>query len=140
MMPTYKPGYDSQVGVAVAIGLLWLCGFLNIFRVDKMGWVNGSAAVIHLSTIVILIVSVLAYPKVLNNGNFVFTDFYTDDYSNTNINDKSYVGAIGLLFGAFCFSGYEASGHMAEETNNAKVSPYTLIQLTSATIMKTCIQ
>jgi amino acid transporter len=70
-----------------------------------------------LSTVVIVIV-ILVYSRENSSSNtFVWKSFNDDTgLNNTNI---PYVCLIGLLTSCYGFSGYEAGGHMAEETKNS---------------------
>ena len=110
MAPTYQVAYNSKVQVAVAIGAIIVWSILNIFRIDRVGWIEGASAFFQISSVIIIVVAALVLPPSLNDGNFVFGRYHSDDTSNTDFNSHSYDGSIGLLFAAFCFVGYEASG------------------------------
>lgn len=114
-------GYDAitpkgQVGTSIAFLLIW--SFLNFFRIDRVGWVNNLAALVHTASIIITIVAVLAMPSKLSSGSFVFGGYYND----TGFESHSYVGALAITTALFTFAGYEASAHMAEETGNSDTS------------------
>lgn len=114
--------YDDQTTVGVAIATLFVWSVLNIFRVDMVGWMNLLAAFTHVGAVIVIIVAVLTLSPSLNTADFVFTQFFESDDTNTMINGHSYIGAVGLLFGCFCYTGYDTCGHMAEETHNSRVN------------------
>jgi len=91
---------------------------LNVFRVDQVGWINNLAAACHAGGIIVIIVALLVLPEKLNTSEFVFTKYV----NQTGFEDKSYVVVIGLLTGMYCFAGFEASAHMAEETGSASTA------------------
>jgi len=72
-----------------------------------------------LSSIVIIIVILAAPANERSSGSFVFGSYYNGTGLEGN---DGYVALIGLLTTLFAFSGYEAGGHMAEETQNARKS------------------
>ena len=70
-------------------------------RVDQVGWINNGAAIIQISSLIIIIVSLLALTPKLSTGDWVFTTFY----NNTGFEDHSYVGAVGITSALFAFVG-----------------------------------
>ena len=106
-------GTYELVGITILILFIW--SLLNICRIDAVGWINNIGAVVQIGTIICIIIGCLSVSEVLMSGSFVFTTYYNE----TGIASKSYVGAISLLCALWSFSGYEASAHMAEETNDA---------------------
>lgn len=103
---------------------------LNFLRIDQVGWLNNLAAFFHLSSLIVIIVSVLAMTPKLSTGSWVFGYFY----NNTGFESHSYVGAVGITSALFAFVGYEASAHLAEETGNAtEAASRGLIQTVTAT-------
>jgi amino acid transporter len=68
----------------------------------------------------------------LNSVGFVFTEAAINTPSETT----GYLLATGMLSILFSFSGYEASGHMAEETTDSvKAAPRGLIRTCVATAL-----
>jgi amino acid transporter len=137
--------YDLQPSVGVAIGVLLVWSILNFFRIDKLGWVNTLAAVIHAGSIIVIIVVVLVKTSSAGGGpglasnTWVFTDYenasgFTDDSKQHALNDRSYIGAMSIGVAMFAFSGFEASAHMAEETHGmATAAPWGIIWTVFAT-------
>lgn len=123
--------YQPSVGVAIAVLLVW--SILNWFRVDQVGWVNNIAAFVHAGSIIVIIITILVSASVYGGGKglmsqeWVFTQYengagFTDDSKQHALNDKSYIGAMGITIAMFSFSGFEASAHMAEETHVSNTS------------------
>jgi amino acid transporter len=45
-------------------------------------------------------------------------EVFTTVFDTTGFNNMGYTFLIGLLSAFYCFTGYEAAGHMSEETKN----------------------
>ena len=116
--PLYDAG--AQVGVAIAVCAAW--SVINLLRVDQQGWLNNLAALWQLTTTVAIIVCVITIPA--RDPDIPLNWVWTTSYNSTGIDEKNfgYVCLIGLLSALFAFSGYEAAGHMAEETTNSSRS------------------
>lgn len=92
----------AEVGISIAILFIW--SFLNFFRIDQVGWINNIAAIIHCSSILLIIIALLALTPEYNDAAFVFGRYY----NNTSISgpgSHSYVGAVGITAGLFAFVG-----------------------------------
>jgi len=87
-------------------------------RVDKQGWFNNAGAIYQMTSTVIVVIVILIYSRNNFSSNaFVWKHF--EDKTGLNGSNISYVVLIGLLNACYGFSGYEAGGHMAEETVNS---------------------
>jgi len=117
-------GLETSEQVGVAISMLFLWSVLNFIRVDKVGWLNNAAALVHLGSFFLVVIMVLCVAQQHSSGAFVFTQ-----YSNTSgINSKSYVVALCVTARMFEFAGYEGSAHLAEETTrSSSVAPRGII-------------
>jgi amino acid transporter len=113
-----KESYSDADTAGVAVGVLLCWTILNIFRIDKVGWVNDVAAFIQTATIIILVIVLFSVPSKLNTSSVVFTKYNNE----TGFDSPSYVVVIGILLAVYSFCGYEASAHMAEETHGSAVS------------------
>ena len=109
--------YKQLVGVS--IGILFVWSILNFFRVDRIGWINNTAAVFQIVSIVGIAVWVLVATPHWQSASFVFVDGY---YNGTGFDNSIIILVIGMLTTLFSFSGYEASAHMAEETHDSETS------------------
>lgn len=110
----------QTVGIAIAISFFW--ALVNILRVDQQGWVNNFATAWQICTTIAIIIVLLVNTP--NDPNVPSTWVWTTGYNGTGIPDANigYVYVIGLLSALFAFAGYEAGGHMAEETKDASKS------------------
>lgn len=99
-----RDALNIRVQVGISIFILFLWSFLNFFRIDQVGWINNIAAIIHCSSIIIIVVGLLALTPEFTDGAFVFGRFY----NNTDIHgphSHSYVGAVGITAALFAFVG-----------------------------------
>jgi amino acid transporter len=141
-------GQREQVGTSIAILFIW--SLLNCFRIDRVGWVNQVAAFVHMASILIIVVATLVLAPSNNTwSDFVSaaynttvsiapyatgTEVFTAYYNGTGFTSKSFACAIGISAACFAFSGYEASGHIAEETRGAtRAAPLGIISTCIAT-------
>jgi amino acid transporter len=102
--------------IAILIAGTW--AIKNLLRVDHQGWFNNTAAVYQVLSTVVIVVVILTVSQQLSTASFVWTSFN----NQTGISSVFYVCLISLLMTNFSFSGYEASGHMAEETKNSSTA------------------
>ena len=125
------PSYNTQTGVAVGIIVLcvWTC--LNWLNVDSVGWFQQLAACCHAGSIVVIIITILvgaaSSPAGLQSSQWVWTDYenlsgFTDDRLQHRLNSNGYIETLGITVAMFAFSGFEASAHMAEETEGSQLA------------------
>ena len=134
---------DDRVQVAIAIGVAILWALCNCLKIDQQGecslslcashtsifflaypgWLNNLAAFIQISSTVSIIVTILVVTKQRTSAHDVFI-------STINVTGFSfpYVCFIGILPTLFSFSGFEAAGHLSEETRDAaRKAPLAII-------------
>ena len=121
------PAYSDAAAVIISIGVSWVWTLLNWISVADLAAFNNGAALFHGASLVIIIVVLFATAQPLQSASWVFFDYenltgFTDDAKEKPLNDKSYVGAMGVLTACYYFSGFEASAHMAEETQGAEIN------------------
>lgn len=104
--------------VCISIVVLFVWSALNCFRVDQVGWINNVAAVFQISSIFLVFILLLARTATLSPASYVFTA-YVNKSGDPPFQNVGYVVATGLTSSLFSFVGYEASAHMAEETENS---------------------
>jgi len=75
------------------------------------------ATYINILSFVIFII-LLARAQNFQSADWVFTEFRND----TGWSNDSYVFLIGMLLAQWCFTGFDASAHMSEETKNASIA------------------
>jgi amino acid permease (GABA permease) len=93
-------------------------GLLNTFGVGVVAFLNDISVWWHLVGVAIIFVVLFLVPAHHQTISFIFTDFV----NNTGFGNGIYVFFIGLLLAQYTFTGYDASAHMTEETNNAAVA------------------
>jgi amino acid transporter len=91
---------------------------------------NTLAAIYQVVSSLIIVIVILASPEDRADADFVFTEFNNDtglrnhdgypNFLTTLMIFSRYVVLLGLLTTMFSFSGYEAGGHVAEETKGAR--------------------
>jgi len=104
------------VGLSIGINLLWT--ILSCFDIGYIGRVNSLAAILQIIAVAVVFYILLSNSHSINSFDYVFTYYYNDSGWSSPV----YVAAIGLLTSLFSFSAYDASGHLAEETSNARVN------------------
>ena len=98
--------------------VLFLHGLLNTFGVGLVALLNDISVWWHLIGVGIIFVVLFFVPAHHQSASFVFTHFV----NNTGFGNSYYVFLIGLLLAQYTFTGYDASAHMTEETNNAAIA------------------
>lgn len=106
----------TQVGVSVAILAVW--SVINFTRIDQVGWMINLAAFVQVGTTLAVLLTILIMAPKLNSSEFVFFDYNND----TGFTSVYYVVAISLLLPLYSFAGYDASGHVAEETQDSRIN------------------
>jgi len=109
---------NAQVGIAIAILFGW--SVFNCMNIKHQGYISTFAAIYQVLSSIIMVIVVLAGTPLAERatGEWVFTYFNNETGWEVN----GYVVVIGLLNTLFSFSGYEAGGHIAEETMGARVA------------------
>jgi len=104
--------------IVVYTVVLALHGLLNTFGVGLVALLNDISVWWHLIGVAIIFVVLFFVPAHHQTVSFIFTGFV----NNTGFGNSIYVFFIGLLLAQYTFTGYDASAHMTEETNNAAVA------------------
>lgn len=89
-----------------------------MLKIQYIGFLNNFSAIYQVLSSLVIIIVVLVNAK-KSNAVYVFTDY---ENGTGYAGNMGYVLLIGLLSTLFTFSGYEAGGHIAEETVNASKS------------------
>ena len=111
-------GFGSGETVGIALGVLTVWALINGLRIDQQGWVVNVGAVVQVASTIVLMAVVLALAPELNSASFVVTEFY----NGTGWDSTGYVVLLGLLYSLFAFTGFDAAGQVAEETQDASRS------------------
>jgi amino acid permease (GABA permease) len=110
-------GFDARPWHTIVLfgAILVLHGLLNTLGVDLVAKLSDISVWWHIVG-VLVIVAVLAFvPDHHQSASFVFGHFV----NNTGWGSTFYVALLGLLLAQYTFTGYDASAHMTEETNDA---------------------
>ena len=107
--------------VAIYTVVLFLHALLNTFGVGLVALLNDISVWWHLIGVAVIFAVLAFVPSHHQSLSFIFTNFVNNtgfSFAGVGI----YVFLIGLLLAQYTFTGYDASAHMTEETNNAAVS------------------
>ena len=95
--------------------VLFLHGLLNTFGIGLVALLNDISVWWHLVGVAVIFLVLFFFPAHHQSAGFIFTKFV----NNTGFGSGIYVFLIGLLLAQYTFTGYDASAHMSEETQNA---------------------
>ncbi|MGK5630442.1 amino acid permease [Streptomyces sp. URMC 123] len=117
---------DLQFGYAATPGhtmilfgaILLLHALLNTFGVRLVALLNSVSVWWHLLGVTVIVGVLALVPDRHQSTSFVFGEFV----NQTGWTSGLYVGLIALLMAQYTFTGYDASAHMTEETNDAAVA------------------
>lgn len=115
--------YPTTPGWIVLIyGVVLLAhGLLNTFGIGLVALLNDISVWWHLAGVAIIFIVLLFVPSHHQSVGYIFTTFV----NNTGFGFGGatvYVFLIGLLLAQYTFTGYDASAHMTEETQNAAIA------------------
>src|SRR6202045_1579306 len=108
------PSTAGYVYLVFAVVLL-IHGFLNTFGVGLVARLNDISVVWHIVGVLVIVGALAILPAHHQSFSFVFTKIV----NNTGWGSTFYVLLLGLLLAQYTFTGYDASAHMTEETENA---------------------
>ncbi len=98
--------------------ILVVHGLVNTFGVRLVAGINRLSVWWHVAGVLIIVGALTLTPAHHKSVGFVFGKFV----DNTGWHSTFYVGMLSLLVAQYTFTGYDASAHMTEETNNAAVA------------------
>jgi amino acid transporter len=109
----------------VYTAVIALHGLINTFGVRLLAQINNISAWWHMAGVVVIVGVLIVIPDHHKSLSFVFTD--TENFSGFQGASFSnpvfwFVFGIGLLMAQYTITGYDASAHMSEETQNASRS------------------
>jgi amino acid permease (GABA permease) len=110
---------DPPHTILVYAVVLLLHGLMNTFGIRLVALLNNVSVWWHLVGVVIIVGALAIIPKSHQSVSFVFTNFV----NNTGWGGPGiFVFALGLLLAQYTFTGYDASAHLTEETQNPAVA------------------
>jgi amino acid permease (GABA permease) len=95
--------------------ILLLHGLLNSFGVRLVALFNTVSVWWHLVGVLVIVVALAVVPHHHASVGFVFGKFV----NTTGFHSSFYVALLGLLLAQYTLTGYDASAHMTEETQQA---------------------
>ncbi|MEZ0093577.1 amino acid permease [Streptacidiphilus sp. EB129] len=98
--------------------ILLLHGALNTFGVRLVAILNSVSVWWHVGGVLVIVGALIVVPAHHQSAGFVFGHFV----NGTGFHSSLYVGLLSLLVAQYTFTGYDASAHMTEETNDAAVA------------------
>jgi amino acid permease (GABA permease) len=110
-------GFDARPWHTILLfGLILIVhGLLNTFGVRLVALLNDISVWWHIIGVAVIVGALVIFPDRHQSADFVFTKFV----NNTGWGSTVYVALIGLLLAQYTFTGYDASAHMTEETQDA---------------------
>ncbi|MFI5036255.1 MAG: amino acid permease [Acidimicrobiales bacterium] len=112
--------------VVVITGILLLIqGMINTFGVNIVSLINRVSVWWHLLGVAIIVILLYVAPHSHSHqsGGFLFGATGFDAFKGlSGFSAPFYVFLLGLLVAQYTFTGYDASAHVTEETNNAQIS------------------
>ncbi|KAJ9610302.1 polyamine transporter tpo5 [Cladophialophora chaetospira] len=119
-------GYEATAGKTLGIYAAILCshGIVNSFGVHILRYLNNTSIVLHSLGVFSFAVAVVAKAPHHQSAKFVFATFYdgTGDPGWSVRASPAYVACIGILMSQYTITGFDASAHLSEETQNASWS------------------
>jgi amino acid transporter len=95
---------------------------LNMFKVSITAMLNTISAYWHMVGVAFIVLVLIIVPDHHQSVSYVFTETINNSgFSGTNFGSIVfwYVFGLGLLMSQYTITGFDASAHMAEETNQA---------------------
>ncbi|KAG7002409.1 hypothetical protein G7Y79_00027g061010 [Physcia stellaris] len=121
---TVKTSYEPSAGKTIGIyaALLISHGVINSFGVHLLRYLNNSSIILHSLGISSFAIALLAKAPTHQSAKFVFATFNDgtgDPIGWSQRASPAYVAACGVLMSQYTITGFDASAHLSEETNNA---------------------
>lgn len=120
-MRGYEPTAGRTLGIYAA--LLTSHGIVNTFGVRTLRYLNNSSIILHSLGIFSFAVAVLAAAPKHRSAKEVFATFYdgtgVDGVGWSERASPAYVAVVGILMSQYTITGFDASAHLSEETQNA---------------------
>ncbi len=118
-------GLTKEHVFIVYTAVIALHGLINTFGARLLAMINNISAWWHMAGVLIIVLVLIFIPDQHKSLSFVFTD--TENFSGFQGASFTnpvfwFVFGIGLLMAQYTITGYDASAHMSEETQNASRS------------------
>ena len=118
----YNPTAAKTLGIYAA--LLVSHAIINSFGVTFLRYLNNTSIVLHSVGVSCLAIAILAKAPTHQSAKFVFATFYDGTGQGDSVGwsvraSPAYVAVCGILMAQYTITGYDASAHLSEETQNA---------------------
>ena len=115
---SYSEGYSLTRVFITFVVILVLASVLNIFSGHLMAMMNNVSVWWHVGGVSVIVLLLVLLPDTHQSMSFVFTE----RINNSGYSDGKYwflVLPLGLLLTQYTITGFDASAHLSEETNEA---------------------
>lgn len=114
-------GYEQTAGKTLGIyaALLVSHGLVNTFGVVVLRYLNNVSIILHSLGVFSFAVAILAKAPHHQSAKFVFATFYDGSGGWSMRASPAYVACVGILMSQYTITGFDASAHLSEETQNA---------------------
>ncbi|KAK9918140.1 hypothetical protein WJX75_001594 [Coccomyxa subellipsoidea] len=99
--------------------ILAIHGIVNTISTRILAWIATFSAAWHFVGAMVLAVLIPCVAPTHQSASFVFLEFQGADVTASGITNNAYIFFVGMLMAQFTFTGYDACGHMSEETKSA---------------------
>ncbi|KAK9915256.1 hypothetical protein WJX75_006770 [Coccomyxa subellipsoidea] len=100
---------------------------INFLPTRVLAIMNAVSAIWHIVGTFTLIILLLSVAPTHQTAEYVFTTF-NNDTSATGVPSPAYIFLLGILMSQFTLTGFDACGHMSEETKSAdRSAPWGII-------------
>lgn len=116
---SYEPTAGKTIGIYAALLISHV--LINSFAVTTLRYLNNTSIVLHSVGISCFAIAVLAKAPTHRSAKEVFATFYdgTGEPGWGVRASPAYVAVCGILMAQYTITGFDASAHLSEETNNA---------------------
>lgn len=94
-------------------------GLVNSFSTKILSYMSIFSGGWHLVGVIVVSILLPCVAPVHQSASFVFTDFQGVGITTTGVPNNAYIFFLGMLMAQFTLTGYDACGHMSEETVEA---------------------
>lgn len=114
-------GYTfTQVNLLTTFGVtLFIHASINTLPTRVLAWVSCFSACWQVIGAIFLVFLLPSVAPTHQTASFVFTEFQGVGFVTSGLPNNAYIFFCGMLMAAFTFTGYDACGHLSEETRVA---------------------
>ncbi|KAM0801916.1 amino acid/polyamine transporter I [Usnea florida] len=118
----YAPTAGKTIGIYAA--LLISHALINSFGVSFLRYLNNTSIILHSVGVTCFAIAILSKAPIHQSAKAVFATFYDGTGESPSPGwslraSPAYVAVCGILMAQYTITGFDASAHLSEETNNA---------------------